>query len=437
MGGTGAADRFWAELEELYQAAGSPPLSRLVKLGREQRPPIRISDATVNDWLRAAAVPSSRSARYFTVLVGFLQPRAAEHSGYEPRSEGWWRQLLAQAREERGKKRGGRAAAPKDPPAGVVLTAAPEDPPVSVGAPQPPGRRRWKTILVTAGTVGALAGLFLEHLTGVGSEAIDGASAKDSVRDVMRSDNDIRYSVTFLDEAYELVLPEDVELTRKQKKYLSSWSLDHQDQGGYGLDTLVGELREVGGANPQELMLRLTLEGRRNQPIRVDDVRPVNIRRRAPLRGTLLFIPPQGPGQTIKMMFDFDEVEPRARTAVDKGGVHTPGGLFFEDKTLSLTDGEEDALLIKSVATRSAVSFDVRVDYRIGDEAKHLVIDNNGHPFALTPMNCTDRTSLAEDGAVQGPPGRASYRSVWEMRDFQTIEPVTDPGHFTVGPPYC
>jgi TPR repeat protein len=101
----GAAERFWAELRALYEAAGEPTLERLVRLGREQSPKIDISDSTIDDWLNGISVPA-KHLRYFDVLVAFLQPMAERRSGYSPQSAGWWQGLLREAREERAAARG-------------------------------------------------------------------------------------------------------------------------------------------------------------------------------------------------------------------------------------------------------------------------------------------------------------------------------------------
>jgi tetratricopeptide (TPR) repeat protein len=113
----GAADRFWLKLEALYQAADKPTLKRLVRLGMEQRPPISVSDSTINGWLNRKAVPTGRkNEHYLAVMVSFLQARARADSRYEPLSEGEWGGLLHKAQTERagGKKNGRprRATAP-------------------------------------------------------------------------------------------------------------------------------------------------------------------------------------------------------------------------------------------------------------------------------------------------------------------------------------
>ncbi|HET9082267.1 MAG TPA: DUF6444 domain-containing protein [Trebonia sp.] len=89
------ADRFWAELRALYEAADQPTLKRLVRLGLEQHPPIPISDSTINGWLNRKAVPTGRkNERYLTAMVAYLQGRVGSRSAYHAPPAGEWARLL-------------------------------------------------------------------------------------------------------------------------------------------------------------------------------------------------------------------------------------------------------------------------------------------------------------------------------------------------------
>ncbi len=265
-------------------------------------------------------------------------------------------------------------------------------------------------------------------------EAFEVAAVKDKIRSAKPGGGaDIRYTVRFQDPGYQLVTPAGVTLSAGQRRYLKEWELGDpatQSRDGYDLDKVMRELRAAGAANPDELFLRLTLEGRRNQPIFVDDVRPVDIHRTAPLKGAFLDLPPQDGGETQKMVFDFDEAVPRARKAVESESPEsteefTPGGLFFHTETLTVKDAVQDSLVIKSMATRKAVTFKIRVDYRIGDTSRHLTIDDHGRPFALTPVNCTRKGRPVENGYVNG---RVAYEDIWQMGDDAKVHRVPDPG---------
>ncbi|WP_433812600.1 hypothetical protein [Actinomadura scrupuli] len=272
-------------------------------------------------------------------------------------------------------------------------------------------------------------------------QIVDAPAAKDKVRGAVQpgGGQDVRFSVQFNDPAIQLVTPAGVTLTPRQRRYLSTWKFGpdqaSQNPDGYGMDKLIAELRAAGAANPDELYLLIRLEGRRNQPLFVDDVRPVDIKRARPYAGTLVNIPPQEGGDTSKMIFNFDEVDPRAHQAIGpEGGPYKPGGLFFNDKTLTIKDGEQDSILVKSITTRSAVTFEIQIDYRIGGRPKHLKIDNRGRPFALTPFNCTKRTELTKNGFN---PGEVSYQDIWTLGATSGIDHVSDPAHHPFGSPWC
>ncbi len=114
--GDGAAGRFWDEFRQLYKAAGAPTLASLVRLGKQQVPPAIVSDAALSEWLTGKGVPSRRNSRVFLALVAVLQARARSGHAYEPRSEGWWQRLLAQAQDERSAaQKAGRPRRPDGP----------------------------------------------------------------------------------------------------------------------------------------------------------------------------------------------------------------------------------------------------------------------------------------------------------------------------------
>ena len=110
----GAAERFWLQLQALYQAAGKPTLKRLVHLGLEQRPPLSIGHATINGWLNRKAVPTGRkNERYLAAMVAFLQSRVRAGDGYARLPEGEWMRLLRAAQAQRAEaKRQGRPRRP-------------------------------------------------------------------------------------------------------------------------------------------------------------------------------------------------------------------------------------------------------------------------------------------------------------------------------------
>jgi hypothetical protein len=73
------------------------------------------------------------------------------------------------------------------------------------------------------------------------------------------------------------------------------------------------EIRSDGGINVEASTVQLIVNGHSSQGIRITGIRPVALRRAAPLSGTLYLIPSQAGNATIKIMFDLDERVPVAR----------------------------------------------------------------------------------------------------------------------------
>jgi len=156
-------------------------------------------------------------------------------------------------------------------------------------------------------------------------------------------------------------------------------------------DQVITKLRETGGADIQNLTIRVIVEGHRNQQIRILNVRPLLLARATPLKGTLFFSPPQeGSPSTLRMMFNLDEPTPVAHESIQNekdGYMPKPGPPFFENSTITLNDGEQQVLMIRTKAEQHYVAFNLAIDYRIGDYNKTLVISNHGQPFRITGMN--------------------------------------------------
>ena len=178
------ADRFWAELRALYQAAGQPTLKRLVRLGLEQHPPISISDSTINGWLNRKAVPTGRkNERYLTAMVAYLQGRVGSGTRYRPLPPGEWGRLLRAAQAERAAGRQqGRPHRATGPARGVgaIEGALAADVEVSeaMSGPGPQmllGRDRELTVLaglVTGVAAGRGSVVLIEGEPGIGKSAL-------------------------------------------------------------------------------------------------------------------------------------------------------------------------------------------------------------------------------------------------------------------------
>jgi hypothetical protein len=305
--------------------------------------------------------------------------------------------------------------------------------------PAEPSQRLRGWLRSPAGCITAIATpLVLALILFVTAQAFDTPFVKDQVRTATRPDGgqDVRWSVQFNDPAYQIATPAGLALTPEQKRRLSTWRFSDLTKGPrYGLSDVINEIRSAGGANLDRLFLMVRLEGRRNQPLFVDDVRPVEIRRTKPYAGTLVDVPPQEGGEPAEMIFNLDEFEPRAREIEDDGTSHgRPGDLFFNHHTLTVKDGQQDSLSIQAMTTRTAVTFRIQIAYHLGGRPKTLTIDNKGKPFALTPYNCSKKVKFVSD---RPKPAYVSYQDIWEMAGHDTITHAADPARHPVGTPRC
>lgn len=126
------AQAFAEALRTLYKAAGSPPYSVLVRQGASQRPPIKLTDASISDWLNGVSTPSKPAIVDF--LVRYLQPRTAQSTPeYRSSSLGQWEELRRKAEKQRHTRRGGRRARRDDSGSGEY----PAMPPATNGSIEP------------------------------------------------------------------------------------------------------------------------------------------------------------------------------------------------------------------------------------------------------------------------------------------------------------
>jgi hypothetical protein len=273
-----------------------------------------------------------------------------------------------------------------------------------------------------------VASILTGVLTGLPGQVVDVPAAQDQVRAATRDDLDIRIVsevVHLEDQGYSMAMPRRYEPTAGQQKLMSDI---------FGADNgrdLARQLRSAGGADLDNLSMRVLFEGRRNQVIRIVDIRPVNIKRETSFPGTLFYLPPQAGPPNMQIFFDMDEKQPKARElVVDKTTDKYVGGeLFFRKTSIPLPDRGQDVAIIRATAAKQAVSFDLQIEYVIGAERKETVFNNNGQPFRVTPPHCDPVTR------------QASYESAYEMRanannDIAAL-PARDPRQvFECGKPH-
>jgi len=217
--------------------------------------------------------------------------------------------------------------------------------------------------------------------------------------------------------------------------------------GAAGSPDFLQEIWSDGGVNVEASTVQLIVNGHSSQGIRITGIKPVALRRAAPLSGTLYLMPSQAGNATIRMMFDLDERVPVARQIASSAdpaagdprqqlagfiiGVQ-PGNPFFDIQTIRLADNEQQVINIRMQATRFYATFDMEIDYIVGTESgtvHKLTVTDKGHPFSITGI----------------PPGRnpgaAAYHQAFQLQGNFSLCQVSDPGQIplsaTAPPPPC
>jgi hypothetical protein len=233
---------------------------------------------------------------------------------------------------------------------------------------------RWVMGLVVA----AATALATSVLTGIPAELIDVPAAKDMLRS--GPDLSISAEIVYLDdEGRSMAIRENVKPGEQLQRLMT--------QPGAGASPeFVQQVWAIGGVNLGVLTVRLIVEGRRNQEIHILDIRPDITERTDPLGGTLFDVGAQAATPTLQMMFDMDHPNPIAHEALLDPGTEElrPGRPFFEKTTVSVRDRERQVLVLRATANRHYVAFALKIDYRIGDENKTLVVNHHGKPFGVT-----------------------------------------------------
>ncbi|MFI7701309.1 hypothetical protein [Nonomuraea sp. NPDC049480] len=98
---------FSQALADLYEHAGRPTYAELIRQATAQRPPLKLTDSSLSDWLTGVSVPSSASIVMF--LVSYLQNKAARN-GYQSQPMPQW---LAQREQAQRARRAGRSGRPR------------------------------------------------------------------------------------------------------------------------------------------------------------------------------------------------------------------------------------------------------------------------------------------------------------------------------------
>ncbi|MEV7970777.1 hypothetical protein AB0O34_33025 [Sphaerisporangium sp. NPDC088356] len=323
-------------------------------------------------------------------------------------------------RKKRQSRRSGRnrpASAPGDPALpseagktsplkGGAMVMTGDHKQITAEAPPPGAPRRWSRSEVLKGAaITVVGGVFLGGAGWVIKQLVDVSAAGDGIRGTVRDDIRTTVEVVYLDDegrskAMASLFQPDADLTALMAK-----------PGAAANPALDNRLRSLGAFHVGALSLRLTLEGRLNQEVRVLDISPVLMgQRSAPLDGTLFYMPPQEADPVMDMIFDMDALSLIAHEVNENGSVGRP---FFEKNNISLPDTQQDTVIIRTFTTKHSITFFLRIQYRVGGEIRHMDIYDQGKPFHLTAMNC-DRDQ------------QARYRRAFALNPDFSLRAVSD-----------
>jgi hypothetical protein len=166
--------------------------------------------------------------------------------------------------------------------------------------------------------------------------------------------------------------------------------------GAAAAETTQQALDAAGAVRVRHVTLRMTLEGRRTEQIRIVDIAPEIISREQPLSGTFFYRPPQGGDPIIKMLLDLDQNPPVPREVSWSGNAEHIGKPYFENSTISLTEAEQQVALVRVRSLQSYVKFRLKITYQVDGETRSTVVDDAGRPFEVTGPNlATDVDKLS------------------------------------------
>ncbi|MGR6914647.1 hypothetical protein ACU635_10390 [[Actinomadura] parvosata] len=167
---------------------------------------------------------------------------------------------------------------------------------------------------------------------------------------------------------------------------------------GEDRERAVAALRALGGVETTESTIELELEGNRQKPVRITNMR-LDADCRPPLTDTLFFSPPQGDAPSVKIGFDLDRPNPIAQYA--KENENNPGfpyqltGDYFADQKYELKNGEQATFRVTARTFKHYCEFRIRLSLLVDSKPATQLIDDAGRPFRISakisPKDSTDR----------------------------------------------
>jgi hypothetical protein len=236
-----------------------------------------------------------------------------------------------------------------------------------------------KPLVWAIGIVILAAGTILSQvLIAIPGQIVDSQKLKDE----LRTGNDLSASVRVVNDDgwYMIATPEEYRLAPDDP-------LRRQVGGSDRVDELADRLRSSEGFAAPYLRVQIVLESRRNQTIQLTNLSLIDIRLGTPAAGTLLWIPPQGGvAPNVQVGYDLAEAVPIAHSVREDGTLWDP---YFQLNTIRLQDRDQVVLKAQfSARPRTSEQFKLQLEYTISGESKTLTVDDRGHLFRVSDVNC-------------------------------------------------
>ncbi|HEY3504406.1 MAG TPA: hypothetical protein VGN37_16700 [Actinocatenispora sp.] len=201
-----------------------------------------------------------------------------------------------------------------------------------------------------------------------------------------------------------------LELSRYENGYSVAFAdryrpTPHQRQlmagGGSPWESLFNELMAAGAWRIAHSTISVDVAGRRNQVIRIVDMRLVPRQVGVPkpaAAGTLFDEPPQGGGPATMIGFDLDSPHPVAQVFDSVKGF---GARYFPSHLYTLRKDEVGKFEVELRAAKPLRhEFTIAIDYLVGSHPHTVTLGDPGHPhvFRVTGSACAEGGSGYTDG---------------------------------------
>lgn len=235
-------------------------------------------------------------------------------------------------------------------------------------------KRSTKVLLATA-----FSGIAITAITTVVTKAYTSVDKKISAP---ARELSVTAKADHLDQNYTLAFRDPYTLTQHQV------DLSANDVGSH-IDELENQFLADEAVYPFGMIVTLRVANLSQEPVRIINVRTTDLVRTLPLRGALVYLPPQGGVETMPMALNLDDRGSPNPYEVDSAG--KVRGPFFNSKEVSLQNREITTLKVFIATGKYSATFKLALDYLVGTNKKLKTQPANlpGKTFHVTAYNCT------------------------------------------------